>query len=73
MRQRDALRVLGIDGARPPLSLATTDPAGYVRALSRASQAAELTAEGGLGDHWWVFEPVTIEWTPWRLSQSWTR
>ena len=73
MRQREALRALGIDGARPPLSLATTDPAAYVRALSRASQAAELIAEGGLGDHWWVLEPVTIEWTPWRLSQSWTR
>jgi SAM-dependent MidA family methyltransferase len=73
MKQREALRALGIDGARPPLSLATTDPAGYVRALSRASQAAELTAEGGMGDHLWVLEPVTIEWTPWRLSQSWTR
>jgi SAM-dependent MidA family methyltransferase len=73
VRQREALRALGIDGERPPLDLAATDPAAYVRALSRASQAAELVAEGGLGDHWWVVQPVTIEWTPWRLSQSWTR
>jgi SAM-dependent MidA family methyltransferase len=72
-RQREALRALGIDGARPPLSLAAADPAGYVRALSRASQAAELIAEGGLGDHWWVLQPVAIEWEAWRLSQSWTR
>ncbi|NUO59488.1 MAG: hypothetical protein HOV71_26560 [Hamadaea sp.] len=73
LRQREALAALGVDGARPPLALATADPAGYVRALSRASQAAELLAEGGLGDHWWAVRPVTIEWTPWRLSQSWTR
>ncbi|NUR74149.1 MAG: hypothetical protein HOU81_25350 [Hamadaea sp.] len=73
LKQREALAALGVDGARPPLELATTDPAGYVRALSRASQAAELLAEDGLGDHWWAVRTVTIEWTPWRLSQSWTR
>jgi len=73
MRQREALQALGIGGDRPPLDLAATDPAGYVRALSRASQAAELTAVGGLGDHWWAVQTVTIEWTAWRLSQSWTR
>ena len=49
-RQRDALRELGVDGARPDLELATSDPAGYVRALAAATEAAELTAEGGLGD-----------------------
>ncbi|MCP2326284.1 SAM-dependent MidA family methyltransferase [Hamadaea flava] len=73
LRQREALATLGVDGARPPLDLATADPAGYLRALSGASQAAELLAEGGLGDHWWAVQTVTIEWTPWRLSQSWTR
>jgi SAM-dependent MidA family methyltransferase len=62
-KQRDALRALGIDGARPPLSLASADPAGYVRALARASQAAELTDPAGLGDHWWVCQGVAIEWT----------
>jgi SAM-dependent MidA family methyltransferase len=53
-RQRDVLRELGISGARPDLSLASTDPRAYVAALSRATEATELTAAGGLGDFWWV-------------------
>jgi SAM-dependent MidA family methyltransferase len=53
-RQRDVLRELGVSGSRPDLTLATTDPAGYVAALSEATEAAELTAAGGLGDFWWV-------------------
>lgn len=52
--QREALRTLGVDGSRPDTALAHTDPAGYVAALSRATQATELTARGGLGDFWWV-------------------
>ncbi len=56
--QREALRALGVTGARPPLALASTDPAGYVRALARASEAAELTAPGGLGDFTWLLQPV---------------
>ncbi|MFF9625330.1 SAM-dependent methyltransferase [Streptomyces griseosporeus] len=58
VRQRDALRALGITGARPPLTLASTDPAAYVRALAGAGEAAELTAEGGLGDFGWLVQPV---------------
>jgi SAM-dependent MidA family methyltransferase len=54
LRQRDALRDLGVSGARPALDRATEDPAGYVAALSRAGEAAELTGAGGLGDFWWV-------------------
>ncbi|MFI1394014.1 SAM-dependent methyltransferase [Streptomyces sp. NPDC020681] len=54
--QRDALRNLGISGTRPPLALASTDPTGYVRALSSASEASELTALGGLGDFGWLFQ-----------------
>ncbi|MGZ4503948.1 MAG: SAM-dependent methyltransferase [Nocardioidaceae bacterium] len=54
VRQREALRALGVDGSRPDLDLATADPAGYLRALSTATEAAELTAEGGLGDFFWV-------------------
>lgn len=54
VRQRDALADLGVDGARPPIELAHTDPVAYVRALSLAGEAAELTARGGLGDFWWV-------------------
>ncbi|MFD7062381.1 SAM-dependent methyltransferase [Streptomyces sp. NPDC059906] len=56
--QRDILRALGVTGARPPLALASTDPAAYVRALASASQAAELTARGGLGDFRWLLQPV---------------
>jgi SAM-dependent MidA family methyltransferase len=52
--QRAALRALGVDGMRPAPERAHTDPAGYVAALSRASEAAELTSRGGLGDFWWV-------------------
>ncbi|MDH6549631.1 SAM-dependent methyltransferase [Streptomyces sp. SAI-041] len=60
LTQRDALRALGITGARPPLSLASTHPAEYVRALARAGEAAELTAAGGLGDFGWLLQPVGV-------------
>ncbi|WP_225845581.1 SAM-dependent methyltransferase [Streptomyces sp. HPF1205] len=56
--QRDALRALGLSAARPPLALATTDPAAYVRALSAASHAAELTDPSGLGSFTWVATPM---------------
>lgn len=56
--QRDALHRLGVSGQRPPRELATTDPAGYLRALSAAGEAAELTARGGLGDFGWLLQPV---------------
>jgi SAM-dependent MidA family methyltransferase len=52
--QREALRALGVSGTRPPLALAGQDPAGYVRALAAAGEAAELTARGGLGDFLWL-------------------
>ncbi|MFJ4849390.1 SAM-dependent methyltransferase [Streptomyces sp. NPDC088733] len=52
--QREALHALGVTGARPPLALASTDPAGYVRALAGAGQAAELTAPTGLGAFLWL-------------------
>ncbi|MFF0821328.1 SAM-dependent methyltransferase [Micromonospora haikouensis] len=58
--QREALRALGADGGRPPLSLAGTDPAGYVRALAAASAVAELTDPAGLGGHWWLLQPVGV-------------
>jgi SAM-dependent MidA family methyltransferase len=57
--QREALRGLGVSGERPSLALASTDPAGYVRALASAGEAAELTARGGLGDFGWLMQPVT--------------
>ncbi|MFI6209268.1 SAM-dependent methyltransferase [Streptomyces sp. NPDC051041] len=64
LSQREALRALGVTGARPPLALATTDPPAYVRALARAGEAAELTAPGGLGDFGWLVQPVGIPGPP---------
>ncbi len=61
--QREALGLLGVSGARPPLAMASTDPAGYVRALASAGEAAELTARGGLGDFAWLIQPVGV--APW--------
>ncbi|MFG2359611.1 SAM-dependent methyltransferase [Streptomyces sp. NPDC048521] len=60
LTQRAALRALDIAGARPPLALASTDPAAYVRALASAGEAAELIAPGGLGDFGWLVQPVGI-------------
>ncbi|WP_405429171.1 SAM-dependent methyltransferase [Micromonospora sp. NBC_00617] len=62
--QAEALRALGADGGRPPLSLAGTDPPGYVRALAAASAVAELTDPAGLGGHWWLHQPVGIGLPP---------
>ncbi|MCX5195860.1 SAM-dependent methyltransferase [Streptomyces sp. NBC_00249] len=66
LTQREALTALGVSGGRPPLALASTDPAGYVRALSAAGEAAELTARGGLGDFGWLVQPVggAAPWPP---------
>ncbi|MFF4248261.1 SAM-dependent methyltransferase [Streptomyces sp. NPDC001822] len=58
--QRTALRELGISGERPPLAQASADPAGYVRALASAGEAAELTARGGLGDFGWLRQRVPV-------------
>ena len=46
---------LGTSGStqRPGRALATTDPAGYLRALTSAGEAAELPGPG-LGDFYWV-------------------
>ncbi|MEV6582846.1 SAM-dependent methyltransferase [Streptomyces sp. NPDC051582] len=62
--QREALALLGVSGARPPLPMASSDPAGYVRALARAGEAAELTARGGLGDFGWLVQPVGVATWP---------
>jgi len=58
--QREALAALGVSGRRPPLDLASSDPAGYLRALAAASHAAELTEPAGLGGHWWLLQPVGL-------------
>ncbi|MEV4352076.1 SAM-dependent methyltransferase [Actinoplanes sp. NPDC049596] len=58
VRQREALKALGVDGARPPMDLARTDPAGYVRGLAAAGAAAELIEPAGLGSHWWLLHSI---------------
>ncbi|MCA2215887.1 SAM-dependent methyltransferase [Jidongwangia harbinensis] len=58
--QREALHALGVDGARPPLDLARSDPAAYLRALGSAGAAAELTDPAGLGGHWWLLHTVGV-------------
>ncbi|MEZ0108797.1 SAM-dependent MidA family methyltransferase [Catenulispora sp. EB89] len=52
--QREILHDLSISGARPDLALASSDPLGYLRGLSRASAAAELTDPAGLGGFGWL-------------------
>ncbi|MFD0519577.1 SAM-dependent methyltransferase [Paractinoplanes durhamensis] len=59
--QREALKALGVDGARPSLDLAHSDPGGYVRALAAAGAAAELIEPAGLGGHWWLLHSVGLE------------
>ncbi|MFI8854725.1 SAM-dependent methyltransferase [Streptomyces sp. 891-h] len=54
LTQRAALHALGVRGRRPALSLATGDPAAYVRELSAAGEAAELLDAGGLGGFGWL-------------------
>ncbi|WP_433247468.1 SAM-dependent methyltransferase [Streptosporangium sp. CA-135522] len=52
--QREALRALGVTGARPPVERAHSDPRGYLQALALASQEAELIASEGLGGFGWL-------------------
>jgi SAM-dependent MidA family methyltransferase len=56
--QRAALHSLGISGTRPPIAMAGADPRGYLRALSQASMAAELTESQGLGGFGWLAQGV---------------
>lgn len=60
LTQRDAMQQLGLDASRPPLAEAHRDPAGYVRKLSIAGQAAELIDPAGLGAHHWLLHAKTI-------------
>ncbi|MBB5140322.1 SAM-dependent MidA family methyltransferase [Thermocatellispora tengchongensis] len=58
--QREALRALGMTGARPLLALAHTDPRTYLRALARSSQEAELIDPGGLGSFGWLSQDIEL-------------
>ena len=56
--QGEALRGLGVGGARPGRTEAERDPAGYLAALARAGEAAELTDPGGLGGFGWLQQAI---------------
>ena len=59
--QRTALRSLGLRGARPDVSLARSDPSGYLHGLSVAGQEAELIDRDGLGAFCWLVQAVDTE------------
>ncbi|MCX5207409.1 SAM-dependent methyltransferase [Streptomyces sp. NBC_00237] len=67
LTQREALGRLGVSGTRPPLTLASSDPTAYVRALSGAGEAAELVQRGGLGDFGWLMQRT---YSPSRTSSA---
>jgi SAM-dependent MidA family methyltransferase len=58
--QRNAMLALGITGARPSLNLAHADPRGYLRALARSSEEAELIDPSGLGSFGWLTQNVNL-------------
>ena len=63
-RQRTALRAAGVRGQRPPLDLASSDPAAYLRGLQAAGQQAELTDAAGLGRFYWLVQAVDAPLPP---------
>jgi len=68
--QREALRALGVDGRRPPRELALRDPRGYVAALSRAGEAAELTDPAGLGGFGWLMQAKGVSLARFRRGEA---
>jgi SAM-dependent MidA family methyltransferase len=68
--QRAALHALGIDGRRPPLALASTDPPAYLAALQRAGEVAELTDPAALGGFGWLVQAVGIPMPDWATATA---
>ena len=62
--QRQALRMLGIRGERPPVVMAKTDPVGYLRQLRRAGEEGELLDRHGLGGFGWLVQTVDFPAPP---------
>jgi SAM-dependent MidA family methyltransferase len=56
--QREALRMLGIRGQRPPIDLARSDPPRYLRSLQLAGEEGELIDPGGLGGFGWLVQTI---------------
>ena len=61
MRQRWALRTLGVCALRPDPSSASTDPSGYLAGLAAAGEAGELLRPGGLGGFGWLLQATTSQ------------
>jgi SAM-dependent MidA family methyltransferase len=68
--QRTALTALGVRRDSPPYELSRTDPAGYLRALTRAGEAAELTDPGGLGGFGWLLQARGLRRVPLDAARS---
>ncbi len=62
--QREVLHDLGVRGSRPPLSMATTDPAAYLRELATSTESAELIEGNGLGGFFWLSSGPTPDVRP---------
>lgn len=58
LTQQAALTALGVRARRPAAEAASEDPAGYLRALAGAGEAAELLDAGELGAFGWLVQTV---------------
>lgn len=58
LRQREALPKYGSAAQRPPLAMASSDPAGYLRGLELHGRWQELTDPDGLGAFYWLITEV---------------
>lgn len=70
LRQRDALKALGLTPARPSWESSHCDPVGYLQRLSAAGDIAELTDPAGLGRHWWLTQGIGIGHDTWLTGQQ---
>jgi SAM-dependent MidA family methyltransferase len=59
--QRTALSALDVRLPLPPREQASSDPSGYLRALTDASEAAELIDPNGLGGFGWLIQPRGLD------------
>jgi len=62
--QRAALVSLGVSSVRPSIDMAATEPAAYVTALGKASEAGELLDPAGLGAFGWLLQTRGIGLPP---------
>ena len=62
--QRRMLDRIGPGVQQPRLTLASSDPPAYLRAVATRSAWSALRAPGGLGDFWWVMRTVDDDSLP---------